>query len=211
MCCFAKSPMIRILVASAAAALLVAGPAASGAQAAALRLDSLAASWSGGRGTPSCSVDRTGGPIISQSTGAEPCVWPRVVRGRESGQVSGARDAVMMLSGGNIDVNLLWRIMERCMSREGRLAYLRVRVPDRPGNLARLTEMLGARGANILQLTQRHGVGNLWVTEAEVDLTLETRGGGHLEEIKSALADAGYGIKDEHATDPWEHGGEAPR
>lgn len=123
----------------------------------------------------------------------------------------GARDAVMMLSGGNIDVNLLWRIMERSMTREGRLTYLRVRVPDRPGNLSRLTELLGARGANILQLTQRHGVGNLWVTEAEVDLTLETRGGEHVDEIKAALAAAGYGVKDDNAADPWEAGGEAAR
>lgn len=121
----------------------------------------------------------------------------------------GGKEVVMMLSGGNIDLTLLWRIMQRSMSHQGRLAYLRVRVPDRPGMLSDLTELLGRERANILQLSQRHAVGNLWVTEAEVDLTLETRGESHVQTIKRALAAAGYGVKDEEAAEPWHPDGPA--
>lgn len=123
----------------------------------------------------------------------------------------GGKNVVLLLSGGNIDLNLFWRIMERCMTHARRLAYLRVRVPDKPGKLAGLSSLLGEgeHRANILQLTQRHSVGNLWVTEAEVDLTLETRGPDHVEGIKRALEAAGYGVMDESDGRTWHADGPA--
>lgn len=112
------------------------------------------------------------------------------------GHVAGleGRNVVMVISGGNIDVNLLSRIIERGLIRDGRLAHLRVRVDDRPGALATLTALLAAQGANVLTLEHRRGVHGLWLTEAEVDLALETRGREHVAELVRVLTREGYPV-----------------
>ncbi|HEX2092642.1 MAG TPA: pyridoxal-phosphate dependent enzyme, partial [Longimicrobiaceae bacterium] len=104
------------------------------------------------------------------------------------------RRVVMVLSGGNIDVNLLSRIIDRGLIRDGRLTHLRVRVKDRPGALASLTALLAKRGANVIGLEHRRGVHGLWLTEAEIDLTLETRGREHIQELVAVLAREGYQV-----------------
>jgi threonine dehydratase len=104
------------------------------------------------------------------------------------------RNVVMLLSGGNIDANLLSRIIERGLVHDGRLVELVVRVSDRPGSLAAVTALLGEAGANILQLAHRRGSQRLQITEAEVELILETRGRKHVQGIVSALEDAGYQV-----------------
>jgi threonine dehydratase len=107
--------------------------------------------------------------------------------------IAGAH-VVLLLSGGNIDVNLLSRIIERGLVNDGRVTHLEVRVNDRPGALAALTALLAERGANILKLDHRRGTHGLWVTEAEVALTLETRGTAHAAELVEALITAGYRV-----------------
>jgi threonine dehydratase len=107
------------------------------------------------------------------------------------------RNVVMVLSGGNIDVNLLARIIERGLVSDGRVANLEVRVRDRPGALAALTSLLAERGANVLRLDHRRGMHGLWLTEAEVSLTLETRGRPHVAEIVAALREGGYTVREE--------------
>jgi len=111
-----------------------------------------------------------------------------------SGAVEGVAgsNVVFLLSGGNIDVNLLSRIIERGLVNDGRVTHLEVRVSDRPGALATLTALLAEAGANILKLDHRRGMQGLWVTEAEVALTLETRGTTHAAELIAALEEAGY-------------------
>jgi len=110
------------------------------------------------------------------------------------------RHVVMVLSGGNIDVTLLARIIERGLVRDGRMAHLTVRVPDRPGALAALTAVLAEQGANIVTLDHRRATHGLWVTEVEVALTLETRGREHVDAIVAALRDQGYQVRDEDAS-----------
>ncbi len=107
--------------------------------------------------------------------------------------VDGA-SVVFLLSGGNIDVNLLSRIIDRGLVNDGRVTHLEVRVRDRPGALAALTALLAEKGANILSLDHRRGTHGLWVTEAEVALTLETRGTNHATELMDALTAAGYDV-----------------
>jgi threonine dehydratase len=113
------------------------------------------------------------------------------------GHVAGleGRNVVMVISGGNIDVNLLSRIIERGLIRDGRQAQLRVRVDDRPGALATLTALLAAEGANVLTLEHRRGVTGLWLTEAEIDLVLEMRGREHVTELVRVLAREGYAVE----------------
>jgi threonine dehydratase len=107
------------------------------------------------------------------------------------------KNVVMVLSGGNIDVGVLSRIIDRGLTKDGRLAFLRVVADDRPGALARLTAAIAELGANVLQLNQRRSIGGLWLTEAEVDLTLETRGREHVAEIIARLQEMGYSVQAE--------------
>jgi threonine dehydratase len=131
-----------------------------------------------------------------EKTVAEPAaaVTLAALLGGRIGDVAG-KNVVMILSGGNIDVNLLSRIIDRGLTNDGRLARLEVRVKDRPGSLAALTACVGERGANILQLDHRRGTQGLWLTEAEVELTLETRGRAHVDELVDALISAGYSVR----------------
>jgi len=95
---------------------------------------------------------------------------------------------VMVVSGGNIDVNIIERIIDRGLVADGRLARLLVKVKDRPGVLAHLTEILAASGANILELAHHRAFADISVGEVEIVIELETRGRDHVEEILAHLA-----------------------
>lgn len=114
-----------------------------------------------------------------------------------SGRIGRAadRNVVMMLSGGNIDVNLLSRIIDRGLVNDGRLARLEVRIKDRPGALAALTAKIAEKRANILRLEHRRGMQGLWLTDVVVELTLEMRGHRHLDELIESLTAAGYAVR----------------
>jgi len=107
----------------------------------------------------------------------------------------GGQQVAMVLSGGNIDVNLLSRIIDRGLIRDGRMARLSVRVLDRPGALATLTTLLAEHGANILHLHHHRGGHGVWLTEVDIDLTLETRGPAHVDQIDRALRQQGYHVQ----------------
>ncbi|CAA9296882.1 MAG: Threonine dehydratase, catabolic @ L-serine dehydratase, (PLP)-dependent [uncultured Gemmatimonadetes bacterium] len=119
-----------------------------------------------------------------------------VVAAVVNGYIAGleGKNVVMLLSGGNIDVSLMSRIIERGLVQDGRLAHLVVRVRDRPGALASLTAALAELGANVVSLDHRRGYGGLWLTEAEVALTLEMRGRDHVEELTRRLTELGYSV-----------------
>jgi threonine dehydratase len=104
------------------------------------------------------------------------------------------KNVVMILSGGNIDVTLMSRIIDRGLVQDGRRATLRVRVKDRPGALAALTAQLAKTGANVLRLDHNRAMADLWVTEAEIDLTLELRGRDHLQQVIAALRAEGFEV-----------------
>jgi threonine dehydratase len=131
-----------------------------------------------------------------EKTVAEPAAASSVaaaVYGTLGGLVG--KNVVMLLSGGNVDVTLLSRIIERGLLKDGRMAQLTVRVSDRPGALASLTAALADSGANIVSLEHRRGHGSVWVTEAEIALTLETRGPDHVAELVQSLSAAGYEVE----------------
>lgn len=107
--------------------------------------------------------------------------------------LAGRRVAVP-LSGGNIDVNLISRIIERGLIKDGRQARLTVRIADRPGALAALTARVAEAGGNILELDHRRGLPGLALTEAAVALVLETRGRDHALEIRERLRGLGYDV-----------------
>jgi threonine dehydratase len=97
------------------------------------------------------------------------------------------KKVVLMISGGNIDVNLLSRIIDRGMIRSGRRLRMNVVIADRPGSLAKLTQLLAAQGANVLQAIHDRSEPTTLIDQTEVALTLETRGADHSQEIIAAL------------------------
>ena len=105
--------------------------------------------------------------------------------------------AVLVISGGNIDVNIIQRIIERGLVREGRLAHLMVKMRDRPGSLARLTRMVAETGANVLETVHRRAFAEISVGEVGIIMHLETRGREHLAEIIRLLEADGLKVSTE--------------
>ncbi|MFD9036305.1 threonine ammonia-lyase [Streptomyces sp. NPDC059567] len=103
-----------------------------------------------------------------------------------------AGPVVAVLSGGNVDPLLMQRILRHGMAAGGRYLSLRLRVTDRPGALATLLAVLTVVDANVLDVSHVRTDPRLGLTEAEVELHLETKGPEHCEEVEAALRDAGY-------------------
>lgn len=97
------------------------------------------------------------------------------------------KKVVLVVCGGNIDVNLISRIIDRGLIRSGRRIHLRVRILDRPGSLSKLTTLIGSLKANILQAIHDRSEMKIRLDETEVELTLETRGPDHSAEVIAAL------------------------
>ncbi|MBM2826899.1 MAG: L-threonine ammonia-lyase [Dehalococcoidia bacterium] len=110
-----------------------------------------------------------------------------------SGKVScQGQTVVAVLSGGNIDVGLLDRVVEHGLTTAGRYLIIRVKMDDRPGRLAHLLDHIAAIKVNVLEV-EHHRTGlPLPVGQVEVQLTLETKTSEHGEEICKRLRSAGY-------------------
>jgi threonine dehydratase len=105
------------------------------------------------------------------------------------------RKVGMVLGGGNIDVNLVSRIIERGLVKDGRLVRLKVKLPDRPGALTRFTAVLAEKRANIIEIYHNRAfTHSVSLGETEVEVTLETRGREHIGELKATLSDRGYAV-----------------
>ncbi|MGC8550791.1 MAG: threonine ammonia-lyase [Acidobacteriaceae bacterium] len=103
----------------------------------------------------------------------------------------GERTAVLVC-GGNIDVSLLARIIERGLVKDGRRTRVRVHLTDRPGALHGLTRILADLRANIVQTAHDRAHYGVSLGDTVIDITLETRGDAHIEEIRKRLQEAGY-------------------
>jgi threonine dehydratase len=103
---------------------------------------------------------------------------------------------VAVLCGGNIDVNMVSRIIDRGLVDDGRLARLRVTVRDRPGSLARLTELVARAGANVLEVAHHREFADISVGEVEIVMHLETRGRDHVEELLVQMRALGVQVEE---------------
>ncbi len=101
----------------------------------------------------------------------------------------------LVISGGNIDMNLISRIIEKGLIQDGRLCRISAVIADRPGNLARLTQRIADLGANILQVDQSRGFGQIAVGETEVELTLETTGAEHIQRLLDGLGGESFRVR----------------
>jgi len=103
----------------------------------------------------------------------------------------------LVLSGGNIDMNLISRIIESGLIQDGRLGRFSIVISDRPGSLARVAQRVADLGANILQISQSRGFGEMAIGETEVELILETAGREHIQRIYETLRADQFKIKNE--------------
>jgi threonine dehydratase len=105
--------------------------------------------------------------------------------------VRGKRAAVV-ISGGNVDINLVARVVEHGLMQAGRYYSFTVGVDDKPGQLALLTALLADTGANVLAVThERFGIA-FAVGRVQVDLLLEVRNRNHASQVEAALVGAGF-------------------
>ncbi|WP_092472594.1 threonine ammonia-lyase [Desulfotruncus arcticus] len=104
------------------------------------------------------------------------------------------KNVVVVLSGGNIDINAVSILIERGLLRSGRRVYLRAIVDDRPGTLQNLLEAIADLQANIISVSHDRVDPRVPLKKAEVKLLLETRNDLHIMEITNLLKEKGYKI-----------------
>lgn len=102
------------------------------------------------------------------------------------------KKVALVVSGGNIDVNLLSRIIERGLVETGRLTRLELSVPDRPGALAEMLNCVAAAKANVVEVHHERAFMAGPLGRVAVVLVVETRGGAHVSELFTALSQKGY-------------------
>jgi len=98
------------------------------------------------------------------------------------------------LCGGNIDANLLARVIEQALVKQGRYILLRTAVDDRPGNLAPLVNHVGRAGANVIDIFHRRAVWLGPVDRVGIEMVLEVRDEAHGQEVVRELREAGYHV-----------------
>lgn len=100
-----------------------------------------------------------------------------------------------VLCGGNIDANLLARVLEQVLVTQGRYVMLSVLVPDRPGNLASMLDTVAACGANVIEVFHRRA---MWLTplgHVGIEMLLEVRDREHSLEVEFRLRAAGFNVE----------------
>jgi threonine dehydratase len=128
--------------------------------------------------------------LVAEGAGAAPLAALLSKRGEIR-----PKKIVLVISGGNIDVHLLDRIIEKGLSQTGRLVRFEVPLRDVPGSLAKLTGLIAQYHANILHIIHERTAKEIPIGFSKVTLVLETRGPEHIGKIKKALKDKKYPFK----------------
>lgn len=102
---------------------------------------------------------------------------------------------VVVISGGNVDLPLLDRIIGQGLFNNGRVMQFSVCIEDVPGSLAKLLNLVAQLKGNVLHIHHVRGGKDLPIFTSRVDLEVETRGFSHLKEMEEALRDEGYEIR----------------
>jgi threonine dehydratase len=108
-----------------------------------------------------------------------------------------------VLCGGNIDGNLLARVIEQVMVRQGRYVLLKLAVVDRPGALSRLISLIAEQGANVIDVFHRRALWLAPLGKVGVELVLEVRDSQHSQQVMEALTKAGYHVEFDDDQGEW--------
>jgi len=104
------------------------------------------------------------------------------------------KNIVCIVSGGNIDVNILSRVINRALLKTGRLCNLTIELLDKPGQLRDVSTIIANLGANVIRVRHNQGGEGTDINDCYLKLTMETRDFEHFYAIKNALIEHGYNI-----------------
>ncbi|HIV85742.1 MAG TPA: threonine ammonia-lyase [Candidatus Monoglobus merdigallinarum] len=105
------------------------------------------------------------------------------------------KNVVCLVSGGNIDVTILSRVINRGLQKTGRLAELVIELTDKPGQLLAVSEIISSYGANVVAIEHNRADEKLDINDCVLRLSIETRNQEHLDEIKNAITGSGFKIR----------------
>ena len=104
------------------------------------------------------------------------------------------KKTVCLVSGGNIDVNTLSRVITRGLSKSGRNYTFSIDLADKPGQLSGVCSLVGQHGGNIISVTHERINTSTEINGCTIRLELETRNQDHINEIRDALINGGYKV-----------------
>ena len=104
------------------------------------------------------------------------------------------KKVVCVVSGGNIDVNILDRVVKRGLLTSGRTCLLNVELLDRPGQLQQIARVIAEHGGNVIEMHHERTNANTNINGCFLRIVLETRNFEHIAEIKKAISEAGFRI-----------------
>lgn len=104
------------------------------------------------------------------------------------------KKTALIVSGGNIDVTILSRVIDRALIKEGRVADITVELMDKPGQLVEVSSIVAESGANVIGVFHDKNGNEANINNCTLRVRMETRDFDHIEEIKKRLADAGFQI-----------------
>lgn len=130
--------------------------------------------------------------LISEGAGAVPVA--AVLAGKIP-DIEG-KNICCLVSGGNIDVTILSRVIERGLKMSGRTANITIALSDKPGQLADVSKIISQTGANVTSVNYDSTDLDMNITDCYLRIGVETRDYAHVVAIKTALKDAGFEVCD---------------
>ena len=107
------------------------------------------------------------------------------------------KKVVCLISGGNIDVNILNRVITRGLVMSGRKANLTIALEDKPGQLERVAAIVSRCGSNVVSVLHDGSDPNMPISSCFLKLTLETRDAAQIEQIRAELTKEGFQLVSE--------------
>ena len=102
------------------------------------------------------------------------------------------KKTICIVSGGNIDVTILNRVITRGLAKSGRLCTIEMELDDKPGELVEVCSVIASLGGNITGVHHDRSANRQKVNSCVLRLTMETRDADHVKEIKGALEEKGF-------------------
>ena len=104
------------------------------------------------------------------------------------------KKTVCILSGGNIDVNILSRVINRGLLKSGRMSHLTIELLDKPGQLREVSSIIAEYGANVIRVRHTQGGEGTDINDCYLKISMETKDSEHFELIQKELTRRGYKI-----------------
>ena len=104
------------------------------------------------------------------------------------------KKTVCILSGGNVDVTILNRVIHRGLVKGGRICKLTVKLEDKPGQLVGVSQIISSMGGNVVKVSHERNDDSDRVTDCILQIRVETRNHEHIDSICTALVEAGFDV-----------------